>query len=63
MSNDNSQHNKNSGLTILTLAGILEFTAGMIWYNQPFRRWFKKGKTIQENKVLSEQALRRDDLK
>jgi hypothetical protein len=35
MSNDNSQCNNynNSGLTILTVAGILGFTAGMIWNN------------------------------
>jgi hypothetical protein len=33
MSNDKSKRNNNSGLAILTVAGILGFTAGMIWYN------------------------------
>lgn len=33
MSNDNSKRNNNSGLAILTVAGIVGFTAGMIWYN------------------------------
>jgi hypothetical protein len=33
MSNDNSKRNNNSGLAILTVAGILGCTAGMIWYN------------------------------
>lgn len=34
MSNDNSKrNNNNSGLAILTVAGILGFTAGMICYN------------------------------
>jgi hypothetical protein len=33
MPDDKSQHNNNNGLAILTVAGIVGFTAGMIWYN------------------------------
>jgi hypothetical protein len=33
MSNDLSKRKNNNGLAILTVAGILGFTAGMIWYN------------------------------
>jgi len=53
MSNDNSERNKDSGLAILTVAGILGCTAGMIWYNNLFaddirrRKVFKKMKCYQ----------------
>jgi hypothetical protein len=59
MSSDNSQRNNdNSGLTILTVAGILGFTAGMIWYNlftDDIRRkkLFKKMKYYQ-SRLLEE---------
>jgi hypothetical protein len=33
MPDDKSQRNNNNGLAILTVAGIVGFTAGMIWYN------------------------------
>jgi hypothetical protein len=59
MSNDKSQrNNNNNGLAILTVAGILEFTAGMIWYNlfsDDIRRkkLFKKMKYYQ-SRLLEE---------
>jgi hypothetical protein len=58
MSNDNSKRNNNSGLTILTVAGILGFTAGMIWYNLfaddiKRKRLFKKMKYYQ-SRLLGE---------
>jgi hypothetical protein len=56
MSNDNSKRNNNSGLAILTVAGILGFTAGMIWYNlfaDEIRRkkLFKKMKYYQSRNL------------
>jgi hypothetical protein len=58
MSNDNSERNKDSGLAILTVAGILGCTAGMIWYNlfaDDIRRkkLFKKMKYYQ-SRLLEE---------
>jgi hypothetical protein len=58
MSNDNSERNNNDGVAILTVAGILGFTAGMIWYNlftDDLRRkkLFKKMKYYQ-NRLLKE---------
>jgi hypothetical protein len=58
MSNDNSKRNNNSGLTILTVAGILGLTAGMIWYNLfsddiKRKRLFKKMKYYQ-SRLLGE---------
>lgn len=58
MSNDKSQRNNNNGLVILTVAGILGFTAGMIWYNlfsDDIRRkkLFKKMKYYQ-SRLLEE---------
>jgi hypothetical protein len=58
MSNDKSQRNNNNGLAILTVAGILGFTAGMIWYNlfsDDIRRkkLFKKMKYYQ-SRLLEE---------
>jgi hypothetical protein len=60
MSNDNSERNKDSGLAILTVAGILGCTAGMIWYNlfaDDIRRkkLFKKMKYYQSR--LSEEMI------
>jgi hypothetical protein len=58
MSNDNSKRNNDSGVAILTVAGILGFTAGMIWYNlfaDDIRRkkLFKKMKYYQ-SRLLGE---------
>jgi hypothetical protein len=58
MSKDKSQRNNNNGLAILTVAGILGFTAGMIWYNlfsDDIRRkkLFKKMKYYQ-SRLLEE---------
>jgi hypothetical protein len=58
MCNDNSKRNNDSGVAILTVAGILGFTAGMIWYNlfaDDIRRkkLFKKMKYYQ-SRLLGE---------
>jgi hypothetical protein len=56
MSNDNSKRNNNSGLTILTVAGILGFTAGMIWYNL-FADDIKRKKLFKKMKYYQSRLL------
>jgi hypothetical protein len=56
MSDGNSKRNNNSRLAIFTVAGILGFTAGMIWYNLfadeiRRRKLFKKMKYYQSRNL------------
>jgi hypothetical protein len=56
MSNDNSKRNNNTGLAILTVAGILGFTGGMIWYNL-FADDIRRKKLFKKMKYYQSRSL------